>query len=166
MVSPATPGARTGFALSLKGRALRLLAGREHSRAELERKLGPHAQTPEHLAQVLDELQAKDFISEARVVASVINRRQAKLGASRIKGELQRKGIDPDAVAEAMSGLKATELERAQEVWRKKFDSKTDAPSLADISPADRARQMRFLAARGFGAEVIRRVVAGRDDED
>ena len=162
MVSPATPGARTGFALSLKGRALRLLAGREHSRAELERKLGPHAQTPEHLEQVLDELQAKDFISEARVVASVINRRQAKLGASRIKRELQGKGIAADIVAEAMGGLKATELERAREVWRKKFDSKTDA----GITPADRAKQMRFLAARGFGAEAIRRAVSGRQDDD
>lgn len=161
-----TPAGRSGFAISLKGRALRLLAGREQSRTELERKLAAHAETPEQLAQVLDELQAKDFISEARVVASVIHRRQARLGASRIKRELQGKGIDADMVAEAMGDLKATELERAREVWRKKFDSKTDAPSLADISPAERARQMRFLAARGFGAEVIRRVVAGRDDEE
>ena len=165
MASP-TPAGRSGFAISLKGRALRLLAGREQSRVELERKLAAHAETPAQLAQVLDELQAKDFISEARVVASVINRRQARLGASRIRRELQGKGIDADMIAEAMGDLKATELERAREVWRKKFDSKTDAPSMADISPADRARQMRFLAARGFGAEVIRRVVAGRDDEN
>jgi regulatory protein len=164
MAGPASAG-RPGFAVSLKGRALRLLAGREQSRAELERKLAVHSETPEQLAQVLDELQAKDFISEARVVASVINRRQARLGASRIKRELQGKGIDADMVAEAMGDLKATELERAREVWRKKFDSKADAPSMADISPAERARQMRFLAARGFGADVIRRVVAGRDDE-
>ena len=160
-----TPAVRTGLAISLKGRALRLLTGREHSRAELERKLALHAESPEQLAQVLDELQAKDFISEARVVASVINRKQAKLGASRIKRELQGKGIDADVVANAMGELKATELQRAREVWRKKFDSKTDAPSMADISPAERAKQMRFLAARGFGADVIRRVVAGRDDE-
>ena len=140
---------------------MRLLAGREHSRGELERKLAVHAQTPEQLAQVLDELQAKDFISEARVVASVINRRQARLGASRIKHELQGKGIAADVVAEAMGGLKATELERAQEVWRKKFNSKTAAGS----SPADKAKQMRFLAARGFGADAIRRVVSQADDD-
>lgn len=155
---------RTGFAISLKGRALRLLSGREYSRAELERKLAAFEEVPGELAKALDELQAKDFISEARVVASVIHRRQARLGASRIKRELQGKGIDADMVAEAMGDLKATELERAREVWRKKFDSKTDAPSLADISPADRARQMRFLAARGFGAEVIRRVVLRDED--
>ena len=153
---------KSGFALSLKGRALRLLSGREQSRAELERKLGSHEEEPGQLAAVLDELEAKDFISPARVIESVINCRQAKMGASRIKGELQRKGLDADKVAEAMDGLKATELDRAREVWRKKFDSKTDAGS----TPADRAKQMRFLAARGFGSDAIRRVVSGRDDDE
>ena len=152
---------KSGFALSLKGRALRLLSGREQSRAELERKLGNHEEEPGKLAAVLDELEAKDFISPTRVIESVINRRQAKMGASRIKGELQRKGLDADKVAEAMEGLKATELDRAREVWRKKFDNKTDAGS----TPADRAKQMRFLAARGFGADAIRRVVSGRGDD-
>ena len=151
------PGSR-GFALSLKGRALRLLSAREQSRAELERKLAPHADTPEQLVQVLDDLQARDFISETRVIESVINRRQAKLGASRIRRELLGKGLGAEVVTEAMGELKATELERATEVWRKKFDgTATDA--------SGRAKQMRFLAARGFGSDVICRVVsqAGED---
>lgn len=152
------PARRPGLGLSLKGRALRYLAAREHSRAELERKLKPHEETPGQLAQVLDELQAKDFISEARVVASVINRRQAKLGASRIRHELQGKGLGAELVADAMDGLKATELERAREVWRKKFDG------LAEDAAA-RAKQMRFLAARGFGGDVIRRVVSQAEDD-
>lgn len=161
--APAAPrkSGKSGFALSLKGRALRLLSGREQSRIELERKLAAHEEQPGQLAAVLDELEAKDFISATRVIESVINRRQAKLGASRIKRELQGKGIDAEAVAEAMNGLKATELERAREVWRKKFDSKTDAGT----SPADKAKQMRFLAARGFGADAIKRVVARRDED-
>jgi regulatory protein len=58
--------------------------------------------------------------------------------------------------------LRATELDRAREVWRKKFDSKADAGT----SPADKAKQMRFLAARGFGSEVIRRVVSGAGADD
>ena len=159
--TPAAKPGKSGFALSLKGRALRLLSGREQSRAELERKLGSHEEAPGQLAAVLDELEAKDFISPTRVIESVINRRQAKMGASRIKGELQHKGLDVGLVAEAMDGLKATEVERARQVWRKKFDSKADA----DTSPAERAKQMRFLAARGFGTDVIRRVVSGRGDE-
>ena len=153
--------AKNGFVLSLKGRALRLLASREQSRSELEKKLKPFEEAPGQIAQVLDELQTKDFISETRVIESVINRRQAKMGVSRIKRELQGKGLDADTVADAMDGLKATELERAREVWRKKFDSKTNAGN----SPADKAKQMRFLAARGFGADAIRRVLSGRVDE-
>ena len=149
--------------LSLKGRALRLLSGREYSRAELERKLQPYEEAQGDLALTLDELQAKDFISERRVIESVINRRSAKLGASRIRQELQGKGLDRDAVLEAVAGLKSTELERAREVWRRKFGAKP-ADFLAE--PAERSKQMRFLAARGFGGDVICKVVAGAVDED
>ena len=151
---PATPA---GFGLSLKGRALRYLAAREHSRAELERKLKIHEQTPGQLAQVLDDLQARDFISEARVVESVINRRAARFGASRIKYELLNKGLGAEAVADAVTRLKDTELERAREIWHKKFDG----PAL---DAAGRAKQMRFLAGRGFGGDVIHRVVAQLED--
>ena len=152
------PAPAPGFGLSLKGRALRYLAAREHSRAELERKLAGHAESPEQLAQVLDELQAKDFISEARVIESVVNRRQAKLGAARIKHELQGKGLAPQAVAEAVNSLKASEVERAREVWRKKFGE----PAL---DAAARGKQMRFLAARGFGSDAIRRALSQADQD-
>jgi regulatory protein len=143
---------------SLKGRALRLLAQREHSRAELLRKLAPHEEAPGELAQALDELQAKGFIDEQRVIDSVIHRRAARLGASRVRQELQAKGLPPEAVAQAVDGLRGTEVDRAREVWRKKFGR-------APADAAERARQMRFLAARGFGGESIRRVVAGADED-
>jgi regulatory protein len=142
---------------SLKGRALRLLSGREYSRLELARKLAPFEEDPGSLAVALDDLQAKGFISAQRVLESVVNRRAGKLGSARIRQELQGKGLDPQAVAEAVAGLRATELERAQEVWRKKFgEVATDASA--------RSKQMRFLAARGFDGHVIRRVVAGASD--
>lgn len=148
--------------LSLKGRALRLLSGREHSRAELERKLARYEEVPGSLAQALDELEAKGFISEQRVMASVLHRRAGKLGNVRLKQELQGKGLAPAAVVEAMAGLRGSEVERALAVWQKKFG----APAL-DAQAA--ARQMRFLSARGFTGETIRRVVSGRlaiDDQD
>ena len=145
--------------LSLKGRALRLLSGREHSRAELVRKLKSFEEEPGELAAVLDELQAKDFISEQRVIESVINRRSAKLGTARIRQELQSKGLDKEAVTDAVATLQSTELERARELWRKKFgEPATEAK--------ERGKQMRFLAARGFSGDTIRRVLVGaRDDE-
>jgi regulatory protein len=148
---------------SLKGRALRLLSGREYSRAELEHRLQAFEEAPGELAQALDELQAKDFISEARVIESVLNRRSSKLGASRIRQELQGKGLERDAVLQAVAGLKNTELARAREVWFRKFGSKS-ADALAE--PAERGKQMRFLAARGFDGEVIRKVVSGSWGED
>jgi regulatory protein len=143
--------------ISLTGRALRLLSTREHSRAELERKLLKYEEEPGALAKVLDALAAKDFINEDRVVASVLHRRSAKLGTARIKHELQSKGLEPEAVAQAVSELKASEPERAFAVWRKKFG----APA---TSPAERAKQVRFLASRGFGGEAIARVVSGAFD--
>lgn len=144
--------------LSLTGRALRLLSGREHSRAELERKLAPFEEEPGQLAEVLDKLQAKDFINEGRVIESVLYRRSTKLGTQRIKQELQAKGLEPEAVAQAVSRLRSTELERAREVWRKKFGTQP-------VDAAERGKQMRFLASRGFGGDTIHRVVSGGDEE-
>lgn len=138
--------------LSLKGRALRLLGMREHSRAELERKLASHEQEPGELKRVLDDLQAKDFISDERAAESVLHRRSARLGAGRIRQELQAKGLAAELVAASVASLKATELDRAREVWRKKFG---EPPQDA----AQRARQARFLVSRGFSGEVVARVL-------
>ncbi len=154
----AKPAARAGFGVSLKGRALRLLAAREHSRSELERKLAAHEEAPGQLAQVLDELQAKDFISEARLVESVMHRRAPRFGAARIRQELLGKGLSQGAMAEALERLRASEQERAQQLWQRKFG----APAM---DAAARARQMRFLLARGFSADAIGRVLRqARDD--
>ena len=140
--------------LSLKGRALRLLSGREHSRLELERKLAAHEEQPAQLARVLDELQAKGFISDQRVAESVLHRRAPRLGAARIRQELQAKGLAPELIQEAVATLRGTELARAREVWQRKF-------SALPQDAAERGRQTRFLAARGFGGEVIHRVLSG-----
>ena len=142
---------------SLKGRALRLLAGREHSRAELQRKLAPHETEPGELARALDELQAKGFINEQRVMESVLHRRAPRLGAARVKQELQAKGLDAQAVADAMARLQETEEARAREVWRKKFGQ-------AAVDASERARQTRFLLTRGFSAQAVRSVIKGAPD--
>jgi regulatory protein len=145
-------------AISLTGRALRLLSAREHSRAELQRKLARFEEEPGALVKVLDALEAKDFINEARVVESVVHRRAAKLGAARIRQELQAKGLEPEAVVQAVDQLRASEVERAREIWRKKFG----APP---VDAAERGKQMRFLASRGFGGDTIHRVVSGGEED-
>ena len=145
---------KLGFQPSLKGRALRLLSQREHSRTELERKLAQHEEVPGELAKALDELQARDFINDGRAVDSLVNRRAGKLGSARIKQELATKGLSGEAVSQALESLKDTEFSRAQEVWRKKFGTPPQ-------DPHERAKHMRFLITRGFNAEVVRRVVKG-----
>lgn len=142
-----------GFAApSLKGRALRLLSQREHSRAELERKLAKYEDVPGTLAQALDELAAKDFINEARVVQSVVHQRAPRMGAARVRQELQQKGVDPAAIAEAVAGLQESETSRAFEVWRRRFEAPPQ-------DAKERARQMRFLMARGFSGAVVAKVL-------
>jgi len=151
----------TASALSLKARALRLLAQREHSRSELVAKLGRHVQGGDDLGALLDALQAKGFIDEARVAESVLHRRAPLLGTQRVLQELRRKGLGDDLVQRAAAQLTGSELERARAVWTRRFGS---APA-AD-TPQERARQMRFLASPGFAADVVRRVVrGGRSDE-
>ena len=147
--------------LSLKGRALRLLSQREHSRAELTRKLAAHESVPGELAQVLDELQARGFISEQRVAASVVHRRAARLGGARLRHELEGKGLERALVEQTLAELRGSEFPRAQAVWARKFGS-------PPASAAERAKQTRFLLARGFAAEVVRRVLsaAGASEPD
>jgi len=138
--------------LSLTGRALRFLAAREHSRLELECKLARHSDDAADIARVLDALTARGFISEQRVAESVLHQRAPRLGAARVVQELRRKGLSDAVIDDAAEQLRATELERARAVWQKKFG---EAPA----DPRDRARQMRFLAGRGFASDTVRRVV-------
>jgi regulatory protein len=137
------------------------LSQREHSRAELVRKLSSHEEVPGELTQVLDDLHAKGFIDENRVLESVVNHRSPKLGNGRIKQELQAKGLAPAAVAQAMLDLKDSEFARAQGVWQRKFG----APA---VDANARAKHYRFLLTRGFSSEVVSKVVklSGAPDED
>lgn len=180
--------------LSLKARGIQLLAQREHSRSELRAKLLRHARADALLAQqvaaaapapladtvatldarghghghapgpdpestvdaLLDWLESHHYLDETRFVESRLHARSGRYGNLRIRQELAQHGVvlsDNDAAA-----LKSSELARAREVWSRKFG---DVPA----DPAARAKQMRFLAGRGFSPEVIRRVVRGGDDD-
>lgn len=149
---------------SVKGRALRYLSQREHSRAELERKLARHvedtleASAASRIAKALDELAARDLLSEHRAAEAVVSAQSPRFGNAKLRHAMRTRGIDPAASDKALATVAGTELERAREVWRRKFGE-------AAADAAGRARQARFLASRGFGTEVIRRVIRGLDDE-
>ncbi|MCA3237330.1 MAG: recombination regulator RecX [Curvibacter sp.] len=152
-------GAKLAFQPSLKGRALRLLGQREHTRSELERKLRAHEQEPGTLARALDELQAQGYLDERRAAESLVHRRASQLGATRLRQEMQDKGLGRELIEQTLAGLKDSELTRAREVWRRKFDA-------APTTPHERAKQTRFLLARGFSAEVVRRVLGGDPSDE
>lgn len=110
----------------------------------------------DEVEQLLQWLQERGYLSEARLVESRINARAARYGNLRIRQELRQLGVAPDEAQQAR--LKDSELDRAREVWRRKFGGE------APVDAASRARQMRFLAARGFSSEVVRQVLRGDDD--
>ena len=147
--------------LSLKGRALRLLSMREHSRAELAHKLARHVQEGEDLNAVLDWLVSKDFQNEARAAESIVHRKAARFGAARVQQELRQKGLPEALIKASVAQLKDSEQARATEVWQRKFGTLPQ-------SPQERAKQMRFMASRGFGGQVLdkiwRAVAAGELD--
>lgn len=143
-------------AAGLKARAVRWLATREYTRAELARKLGPLAATPEDIEMALDGLEREGWQSDSRFVQSFQRIKSIKQGNALIAQALRQKGVDSELIAQTLDQLKHTELDRAREVWNKKFGRVG-----VSRDPKEKARQARFLASRGFGADVIRRVVAG-----
>ena len=190
--------------VSLKGKALQLLAARDYTRTEMERKLGqwlresdareaeeaanaqalasaaradegeapsaahlsdssidPETRQAEHaaaIAEALDAMEAKGFLDDSRAAEALVHRRAGKLGNSRIQQELRQKGLDATAIEQAMEALPGSELERARDIWRRKFGSVAGTPN-------ERLKQMRFLASRGFSAGVVHQVVRGGEED-
>jgi len=146
----------------LRARAIALLARRDHSRAELERKLARHSPDAGRIAQVLDQLQTEKLLSDQRFAEGVVRVRSARYGSLRVAQDLRARGVTGEMASSLVSGLKAGEAERARDIWQRKFGGPPQ-------DGAERARQMRFLQARGFAPDVIRRVVprakAGAEDD-
>ncbi len=137
---------------TLKQRAVALLARREHSRAELAQKLVAHG-TPDEIAAVLDQLQSVKLLSDERFAAAFVRSRSERFGAGRLRQELRQRGVATELVEHELAAEELpSELDRARAVWQRKFES----------APADAkewAKQARFLQGRGFGSDIIRRLL-------
>lgn len=143
---------------SLKGRALGYLSRREYSRAELSRKLRPYVEEADSLETLLDSLERDGWLSNERFVESVVHRRAALMGGSRIISELKRHAVGEALIGETAGKLAQTETARAQAVWQKKYGALPE-------TPAERAKQARFLAARGFSGSTIGKILKGGDED-
>lgn len=149
--------------------AVAQLARREHSRAELRTKLLRRLKgDPERadagdaagqVEKVLDDLQSKGLLSDARFAAILTRSRADRFGAARIRYEMREHELPDEVVRPAMEQLKATEEARARELWKRRFGH-------PPADAAERTRQMRFLAQRGFSTAVVIRVVRSAKAED
>lgn len=147
--------------LSLKNRALHYLSLREHSRLELGRKLARYAQEEDNVKALLDFLENAKFLSCERFSEALIRRRSENYGNSRILAELQTHGLDPQLLAQSKVALGQSEIIRACKVWQRKFGVQTDE-NQTTITSEQRARQIRFLAQRGFSSDAIRIALRGK----
>lgn len=142
--------------LSLKARALRFLSLREHSRQELARKLSKYAEEGDDIDALLDFLEKNNWLSQERFSESLIHRRAARYGNSRIVAELQSHGVQGEALQELKSSLADTEIERARDIWQRKFGA-------VATDPQQRNKQIRFLLQRGFSQRAVMQAVKGAD---
>jgi len=153
-------GARDPGGRSLKARAIGFLSRREYSRMELQRKLAPHAESEQELSALLDDLERGNWLSTERYAQSLVHRKAARQGAALILQELRQHGVNAQSIADIGKQLRDSEYDRALAVWQKKFGH-------APLDAKDYARQLRFLASRGFSPELLRTILrtAGNDDE-
>jgi regulatory protein len=106
---------------------------------------------------VLDELASRGLLDEQRAADAVVTAQSRRFGQRRLQQSLRTRGLGADEAAAALARVEGSELERARAIWQRRF-------GLPATDAAERARQARFLAGRGFAGDVIRRVVQGLDD--
>lgn len=144
---------------SLRQRALEYLSKREYSAAELAQKLKGYADDADDIPALIADFRARGWLSDARYAEQMVHARQAKFGTARVAHELREKGVDDALINEAIAGLQDNEVERASEVWRKKFKA---APTTRE----EWAKQARFLQSRGFTFEVIKQILNRHAEDD
>ncbi len=149
--------AQSDNVVELRARALRLLARREHTRAELERKLAPHAESSEAVHGLVSKLKEKNQLSEERFAEERARVLSRKYGAARIRQDLKAKGVSAELIARFSTS--DDEMQKAKDILERKF--RTPAGTREE-----KAKRMRFLQSRGFSREVISALIFGRDPAD
>ena len=135
----------------LRQHALACLARRDYSRAELRARLRPLAADDAAVDEVLDRLESERLLSDQRYASQRIAARAVRYGDTRLRQELRQRGLSDADIAAALPAA-GDELERRRALWQKKFGSPAQ-------TPAERAKQMRFLQYRGFSHTAISAVL-------
>ncbi len=135
----------------LRDRALRLLARREHTRAELAQKLSRYAEERDDVDTLIDQLMRSELVSDQRFAEHFIAAKKKRFGHLKIAYDLTAKGLDAESITRLTIGSREQELDAARDVWRKKFPS-------SPTNASEKAKQMRFLQGRGFSSDTIYRL--------
>jgi regulatory protein len=130
---------------------LNLLARREHTRAELERKLSIHGSRDE-VAVVLDRLQQRNLQSDARFAETYVSARQTRFGSYKLRHDLRARGVSDELIDQVLAEPGEDELVQAKAVWQRKFGR-------PPVDAREFAKQARFLQSRGFGADILRKLL-------
>lgn len=159
----ARPAAKPGA--SLKATAVRMLARREYGRVELADRLIARGGSRDEVAAVLDELERLGYLSDARFAHAVVTQKAGQYGKRAIVHALKERRVAPAAAEAALRALDGIdELAQATALWQRRF-------GVLPRDERDKARQLRFLCARGFGMSVALKVLrvagtAGAVDTD
>ena len=139
--------------------ALRLLARRDMSRKEFISKMGRGEFAVDEIESVAAWCAAEGFLNEARYAEGKARVLGNRYGARRVGATLKQKGVVEELVETAVAALKETDFARARDMWLRKFgEPATDQNS--------RNKQVRYLQSRGFGFDVIKRVIKGEEAEE
>ena len=133
---------------SLRARAMRFLARREHSREELRRKLAASVAEGDDVEAVLDDLAQRGWLSDARFAEASIRAKARRYGPLKLAHALRAKGVDDGTIAAGFRAAAADGASSVDRVWRSRF---RDAPG----DEREKARQVRFLQGRGFALDDI-----------
>ena len=139
--------------------ALKLLARREHGRAELSRKLSQRGHASEHIAPALQRLDAAGYLSEARYAqARVTELRRRRYGPLRAQAELRAHGVDEAVIKDAVQVDDSDWYRACEQACGRTARS-------APATLAERARLQRQLATRGFTSAQIRAALGKNSSE-
>ena len=166
----ATEYTETQLRQRIRHRAIAYLSRREYAKQELKQKLEcafantPFTQTAtspslnDIIEEVLAHLAQNNWQSDLRFANQISKTKGDRYGSARVKQTLSQKGLDRELIDEKMIELAQTEVQRAYDVWQKKFNQ---LPKNA----SEYAKQTRFMAYRGFSFEIIKKILKG-DIED
>ena len=142
--------------------AITLLAGRDHSAADISRKLEQRGFSAEAIAAALSRLTETNTIDDSRYGQNFARYRARRgQGPARIRNDLRRSGLKDEQIEEAVkTGEDVPDfIALASQARRRKFGS--DLPK----DWKERAKQARFLQYRGFSTDHIRAVLEGVPDD-